>query len=74
VTGNPSMSSIVEGDISMIEALRTELAGRSRSERRALIRGLGTPWLRMAVAMSGQRWKDAKAGMRSAAAQIDAQV
>lgn len=68
------MIEITEGDISMIEALRADLARSSRAERRARIRGLSAPWLRMAVSMSDERWKDAKRDMLEAARQIDRQV
>jgi hypothetical protein len=68
------MVAITEGDISMVEALRADLKRSSRAERRQLIREIPAPWLRMAVAMSDERWKEAKRDMLDAASQIDAQV
>lgn len=69
-----SMVAITEGDISMVEALRADLKRSSRAERRQLIREIPAAWLRMAVAMSDERWKEAKRDMLDAASQIDAQV
>lgn len=69
-----SMTGIVEVDIDSIDSLRADFAKHSRRERRALIRAIAEPWLRMAVTMSSERWEAAKEDMRRAAEQIDAQV
>jgi hypothetical protein len=57
VSDSLSMTAITEGDISMVEALRADLKRSSRAERRQLIREIPAAWLRMAVAMSDERWK-----------------